>query len=265
MTCSDKQKSIGIKAVFLDIDGTVLSHSQLKVPQSAVSAIAKIRDQGIRVIACTGRHSAEMKHLPLDDITFDGYVTVNGALCYGSDGIWYGKPIDPSDVRILLEDHERDPYPCLFMEEDLVYIGLTDDEAQIDKDAFHTPVPEKTDLRRALSHPVYMIVPYIKEERWKTAALQHARVSCWSRALDVFHEDAGKASGMKHVMERFGWKKEEVLAVGDGPNDIEMAEAAGYFAAMGNATEATKRAACFVSSDIDDDGLEKVFEQFGLL
>ena len=60
-----------IKAVFLDMDGTVISHKQGKVLESTKDAICQLRERGIKVFAATGRHILEMEEL--DERTRFGY------------------------------------------------------------------------------------------------------------------------------------------------------------------------------------------------
>ena len=55
-----------IRAVFFDIDGTLLSHSTNSVPEKTMRALHALREQGIKVIICTGRHAMEMEELGID-------------------------------------------------------------------------------------------------------------------------------------------------------------------------------------------------------
>ena len=64
-----------IKAIFFDIDGTLLSHRTRTIPQSTQIALKRLRERGIYTFIATGRHISEMKDLPLDNLEFDGYIT----------------------------------------------------------------------------------------------------------------------------------------------------------------------------------------------
>ena len=75
-----------IKAAFFDIDGTLLSHKLKDVPQSARNAVAALRSRGVKCLVASGRHIIEMDRLPLRDMTFDGYITLNGQLCVDNEG-----------------------------------------------------------------------------------------------------------------------------------------------------------------------------------
>ena len=67
-----------IKAIFFDVDGTLLSHTTKCIPRDAVQALRTLLDRGIRIFMATGRHSTELDQLPVRDIRFDGYITLNG-------------------------------------------------------------------------------------------------------------------------------------------------------------------------------------------
>jgi len=66
-----------IKAVFFDIDGTLLSFKTGKVPDSTQNALQKLREKGIKVIIATGRSINSLHHI--DHLKFDGFITFNGS------------------------------------------------------------------------------------------------------------------------------------------------------------------------------------------
>ena len=74
-----------------------------------------------------------------------------------------------------------------------------------------------------------------------------------------------KATGMERYLKAAGIAREDSIAVGDGPNDLQMMEYAGIGIAMGNAREEVKERADMVTSSIDDDGIYRAFETLGLL
>ena len=63
-----------IKAIFFDIDGTLLSHSTQSVPESTKLALQLLKEKGIYTFIATGRHISEIRDLPLDDLEFEGYI-----------------------------------------------------------------------------------------------------------------------------------------------------------------------------------------------
>ena len=67
------------------------------------------------------------------------------------------------------------------------------------------------------------------------------------------------------LAEKLGIKQEEVMAIGDGNNDVEMLEYANYGVAMGNARADVKDIADFITTDVDDDGITYALKHFGVL
>ena len=80
--------------------------------------------------------------------------------------------------------------------------------------------------------------------------------------LEFFHSQVSKAAAMQKIGERYGISREEMIAVGDGPNDIEMLEYAGLGIAMGNAAEEVKRHAGSVTASNDDEGVLQVIRKY---
>ena len=72
-------------------------------------------------------------------------------------------------------------------------------------------------------------------------------------------------AGIIRYLEMTGIQREEIIAFGDAENDLEMIRFAGIGVAMGNAEEAVKAVADFVTADIDDDGIEKALKHFQLI
>ncbi len=80
--------------------------------------------------------------------------------------------------------------------------------------------------------------------------------------LDIAPEGVSKASGLEWLCERRGIDRSEVLAVGDGNNDVEMLLWAGRGVAMGQAPESLKVAADAVTGSVDDDGLATELQRY---
>ena len=91
-----------IKAVFFDIDGTLVSFKTHRIPQSTLDAVAALRSRGIKVYIATGRPVPFIDNL--GELEYDGMITVTGAHCftggfYGECGACRGAP-DTRNRRI---------------------------------------------------------------------------------------------------------------------------------------------------------------------
>ena len=72
------------KAIFFDIDGTLVSFETHHVPQSAIEALRQVHKLGIKIIIATGRASADLHEI--QDIPYDAVIALNGSDCVLRDG-----------------------------------------------------------------------------------------------------------------------------------------------------------------------------------
>ena len=254
------------QAVFLDIDGTVFSHTYNRIPASALRAIDAARAAGILAIGATGRHRLEMEEMSLDGLQLDAWITVNGALCYDGQGVFHAEPLHREDMQILYASLKEDPFPVIFFEEDRMYMNMHDEEVRKQQAAIHTGLPPCEDLERIRENDIYQAVPWAEPERWDPLAahMHHIHATRWTDlALDVIHERAGKKAGVLAACRHFGIDPARTIGIGDGPNDRELLEACGLGIAMGNSGDELKQTADAVTGHIDEDGLLEAFIRYG--
>lgn len=258
-----------IKAIFFDIDGTLLSHQSQSVPASTKKALKILKEKGIYTFIATGRHISEIKDLPLDDLEFDGYITLNGQYCYNKEGVIYDLPIHHQDIQQILNYIQMHPFPCMFVEDDKMYINYHNQAVETVQKAISTPLPELGDLRRGLSHPIYQVIPYditIEDEANILQQMPHCQATRWhDLAIDIIPRLGGKQNGILEILKKYHISIEETMAFGDGHNDIDMLEFVHIGIAMKNASDEVKEAADEVTDDIDHDGIYKALKKHHLI
>ena len=82
---------------------------------------------------------------------------------------------------------------------------------------------------------------------------------------DINMRGNNKQHGIDLVAAHYGIALRDTVAFGDGGNDISMLRHAGTGVAMGNASDAVKQSADYVTDDIDNDGIAKALKHLGLL
>ncbi|MEG0276247.1 MAG: Cof-type HAD-IIB family hydrolase [Coprobacillus sp.] len=258
-----------IKAIFFDIDGTLLSHSSRSVPKSTVKALQELKEKGIYTFIATGRHVSEMNDLPIQDLEFEGYITLNGQYCYNEKEVIYDLPIHQDDINNILQLIEEKPFPCIFVEDQLMYINYHNDAVQVVQDAISTPLPDINDLTRGYTHPIYQVIPYditASQEQDILDIMPHSKRTRWHElAIDIIPSNGGKQNGIHEILKHYHIKQEETMAFGDGHNDIDMFEYVNLAIAMGNADETVKAAADDITDDIDHDGIYNALKKYQVI
>ena len=255
-----------IKAIFFDVDGTLLSHSQNDVPDSTRRALEALRARGIKTMVATGRHMAEFSLLPVSDIPFDGYLTLNGNLLLDANRHAYaGTPIDRGEMEVLAHIFQAKRIPFVLIGENGRYINYVNDTVVRTQAETKGTVPE---LGSYDGETVYQILAFVPEhqKRLLDDLLDECAVTSWNdTGIDIIPRDGGKSAGIRKYLEEQGFDRAEVMAFGDGENDIDMLRFAGIGVAMGNACDAVKAAADYVTDTVDNDGIAKALRHFGLI
>lgn len=258
-----------IKAIFFDIDGTLLSHQSQSVPASTKKALKILKEKGIYTFIATGRHISEIRDLPLDDLEFEGYITLNGQYCYNKEGVIYDLPIDPQDIQQILSFIDQKPFPCIFVEDEKMYINYHNQAVETVQKAISTPLPELGNLKRGLTHPIYQVIPYditIEQEQEILQQMPHCQYTRWhDLAIDIIPQNGGKQNGILEVLKNYHISIDETMAFGDGHNDIDMLKLVNIGIAMENANDEVKEAADEVTDNIDHDGIYKALKKHHLI
>ena len=255
------------KAVFLDVDGTLYSHTSGGIPPSAVDAIQKARNNGVLVFGCTGRNVEELQLLKVDMNLLDGWITLNGAYCFNEKEIIHKDPIPREDINKLICYLNEHNLTIMFSIGKNMCINKFDETVEKDMQAIHTPYPEIEPLDYVIDKDVYQMCFYGKKKViMPLFSLMEIEGTQWSDvAWDINHRGCSKASGITSFMKYFNLKKKDTYGVGDADNDIPMMEVTGTSICMGNGLEHVKEYADYVTSHIDEDGLYNAFAHYGLI
>ncbi len=256
-----------IKAVFFDVDGTLFSHRSLRIPASTLTAYQKLRAKGIKTFTATGRHILELKRMLPSQLTFDGYVTLNGQLDLDQkQKIIYGAPFSALDAQILRREFKKKNLPISIVEANRIFANYNNETAKKALAAIHSPLPEIGQVDPQAKIYQGMVYGQNKETAALIKKLPHCRYDQWNPVgFDIIPKDGSKMQGIKAMLRHFGFEPAEIIAIGDGNNDLQMLQYAGVGIAMANGTAQAKKAADYVTSDIDNDGVEHALRHFKLI
>lgn len=259
-----------IKALFFDIDGTLVSTRTHRIPDSTVSAIAEAKARGLRIYISTGRPPALMDNVGQlqERGLIDGYVTMNGSYVFTDDRVLCKRPIPEEDWRTMGAFCRDHGYSCTFIGVDCAYVYQSDEKLERifyhELNARHMEPIDWQDIR----FDVMQMSPFIDLETENSIKpqLKGCEFGRWHPGfVDINVAGCTKQEGIEVIMQELGLTKDEIMTFGDGGNDISMLKMAGTGVAMGNASGTVKAAADYVTAHIDDDGIAKALRHFGLI
>lgn len=256
------------KAVFFDIDGTIFSHTTASIPESAIEAVRKLRENGILVFIATGRHPLALKELHImDSITADAMITINGGYCYNDKEPIYENTLDKQDLLYIQSYVKQHHFPCMFIEKDRMYHNYVDGLVEKVCASIHTASAPVGDVERIKTEGIFQVVTYMEEDDMEFfSGIAHGKITRWNPgAVDIIPATGGKHIGIERILAYYGLKKEETMAFGDADNDLEMFELVQTAVAMGNGNENVKAAADYITNAIDEDGIYQGLKHYELI
>lgn len=256
-----------IKAIFFDVDGTLVPSGGQHLPAETLAALHTLRNKGIRLFAATGRHISMLDGIR-QDFEFDGYATMNGQHCTCAGHPVACNPIPPEGVREIVEAAAAEHFSCIFLDAEELWTNMSNDAAHAFLEEFNVSTPPTMPLERALDREVYQVIVLLspQQEHLLLDRASHLTTTRWHPGfLDALAPGGGKATGVQAVLNHLGLTPEDAMAFGDGGNDISMLQLARIGVATGNAGDHVKAAADYVCPPVEQEGVLDAMQHFGLI
>jgi len=272
------------RAVFLDVDGTILAHGSQIAP-STVAAIRSAREAGHLVYLSTGRSAGDI-HPRVVEIGFDGAITSGGAYITDAGEVLLARPMPRSDADALVDYF--DERGIAYFLQSFVHVYASEGIAPL--------VDEVLRRRRAAGlAPAEDDEPFIRFTPMAEADLDTITKAVFvSNAIETvgrvradlgerFHVIPGsmpmpggtngeismigvnKGSGILGVLEQRGLTAADSVGIGDSWNDAEMFDVVGTSIAMAGAPDELQQRADRVTTGVLDDGVWNAFAELGLV
>jgi hypothetical protein len=257
-------------ALFFDIDGTLVSFNTHEIPASAVKALTEAKENGSQIYIATGRPPMIITNLGQIEHLIDGFITINGALCYIGHEQVCCHPIPVEDVMTCVQDSQAKGYGLIVVGRDQV--AVLDPTGSVDRifrqylnvKEFDKPSP----LEDVLKQDVLQLTAFFDADYEKDmlARMPHCVSGRWHPEFtDITAREADKGKGILSIARHKGFDASRTIAFGDGGNDLSMILQAGTGVAMANATDELKQQADYITTSVDDDGILNALCHFNVI
>ena len=261
--------------IALDIDGT-LTNSQKEITPKTLEALLRIQKAGKKVVLASGRPTpglaALANQLQLDQ--FGGYLLAyNGAkiINYKTKEVIFNQTV-PLDMIPKLYDFaaENEVGIITYNPEGVISGRAIDDYIAYEARLNGIPVREETNFKTFVNFPVNKCLMtgeanYMAQMEEKLKGLYGDILNIYrSEAffLEIMPQNVDKANSLSHLLDHLGLAKDQLIACGDGYNDMSMIEYAGLGVAMANAKDEIKAVANHITLSNDEDGVAAVIDQY---
>lgn len=264
------------KLIAIDMDGTLLKDDRT-ITTLNKKTLRKAIDLGVKVVLTSGRPISGLKKY-LDELELIGeeeyVIGINGAMIcktsdysvINSDGTLTGK-----DVKYIYNKvKDLETYVHAFTnKEDLVNMESKfsdEDEKRLDlkvrKVDFFNEVQDEDEILKVVLEGEKLVLDKITPQIPKELFEKYNVIRSLDFMIEFMNKDCNKATGLKKLAQYLKINKDEIIAIGDADNDIEMIEYAGLGVAMGNAKDEIKKLANFVTKSNEEDGVAYVIDKF---
>ena len=263
------------KMLVLDIDGT-LTNSQKQVSPRTLEAVLRIQQQGHIVVVASGRPTPGMlrvaKTLQLEK--YGGYLlSYNGARIANmkTGEVVCHLQLPHEYLPRLYDFAEKNDIGIITYEKEWIVSGRRRDE-HIDLEAWinQIPVHDVDNFVEYVDFPVTKCLFTAPVDR--APALERELAAKFVGKLSIYRSEpffiecmplhVDKARSLERLLEHLHMDVSDVIACGDGFNDLTMIRFAGIGVAMANAQDAVKAEADYITLSNDEDGVADVIEKF---
>ena len=265
---------MSIKLIAMDLDGTLLNSQKVITPRT-FAALQAAKERGIYVTIATGRMYMAAAYFGKMIGAQVPVICCNGGLvrgdstqppifvkcyeeavarevlteCYKND--WYAQWY--IDTQIYAKDFRPDMFGSYRTVEGFNLNAVGEDFLPYTKDVIQIVIRDKDGGVAAITEKIRAEFSGLLDSQQNTDI-----------SVDLTPPGINKAVGLKALLDHLNLSPDEVMACGDGDNDLAMLEYAGFSVATGNALSQAKQAADVVTDTCDQDGIGKAIERYVL-
>lgn len=262
------------KLIALDLDGT-LKNSHNQITAKTKEALVQVQKQGVKLVLASGRPTAGLRHeakeLLLDQ--YEGYLlSFNGARVTDAKTgqVIYEQTLSVEEAKDIYLRANQFHLVSMTYKNDMIYTENIDDQYVCEEARINDIKKKKVDsFLDILEDPIYKVLmtgepDYVASIEAEFKQPYGNQLSIYRSApffLEAMAQNIDKAASLDRLAKSLGIQQEEVMAFGDGYNDLSMISYAGLGVAMGNAVKEVQDRAKVVTKSNNEDGIAYILSQ----
>jgi len=260
------------KMIALDVDGTLVGQDSI-ISQQTKESIYAARKKGVKIILVSGREAYSInmfaKELELDELI----ISLNGAMVTDSQlkETLFRTDIKSQITKDIIQRCEEKNIPNVLFSGNELFAKEEDENLELFRKYSHAPIDIVGKLSEFYNDHLIGKMLLIGENEELTemkntlAKLYHGEINMdFSKPffLEIYNSNTSKGIMLEKVANHYGIESKEIIAMGDGENDISMIEYAGIGVAMANALESVKKKADFITLSQWENGVSYAMKRF---
>ncbi|KAM6587838.1 hypothetical protein CsatA_010443 [Cannabis sativa] len=260
--------------IFCDMDGTLLNSKSL-ISSTTAKALKEASSRGVKIVIATGKtRAAVMSIFKMADLAGSGGIVsavspgvfLQGLLVYGTQGREiYRRNLDPVICREACVYSWENKVPLIAFSGGRCLTLFDHPKVESLHSVYHEPKAEimssvdqilaAADIQKVIFMDTAEGVSTTLRPYWAEATGDRASVvQAQADMLEIVPPRTSKGSGVKLLLDHLGVSPKEIMAIGDGENDVEMLELASLGVALSNGSEKTKAVANVIGASNDENG-----------
>ena len=259
------------KLMAVDIDGTLLNNNG-QLTENNKNAIRQWVDKGLIFTIASGRPIQgveklnEILNLDVPFIPYNGAMVVLGK----SKKVLYEQKLSRNDSRDIIRLGEKYNVTIIIWNDNRVYVPELNERVNNYKMAIGVEPVVIDNMEQLIENGVTKIIWYDEVEKIEQYQKEIGRYlgdninfhPSRPYFMEFVDKNASKAIAMEKLGQYYGIKQSEMIAVGDGFNDLSMIEYAGLGVAMANSPDEIKEKADYITLSNEEDGVAHVIHKF---
>lgn len=260
------------KALFFDVDGTLLDEKSRKIPESALKAVKEARERGHLTFVNSGRVSKLLDSIR-EMIDMDGWLCGCGTYLLADGRELYARSIPHErgvEIRHLLKQYRIEGLlegkgGCHLPEKTSWMPGIERSRRLIGAQGALSPLPLEDE---SYDYDKFCCITDRNSDKEGFFSNVQADFDVIDRGNDFWEcvpKGHSKATAIQRVLEEYGLSLEDAYVFGDSTNDLSMFEYAANRVLMGKHDKELEVFDCFLTRNVEEDGIAYAMKALGLI